>query len=239
MKTALCATFLMLVLAVVSSGQVQPPSSNQAPPTSSSSPSSATETAATTGSQTVPMMMQFSPGTVIRVHLEKTIDAKKAHAGDEVIGKTMDDLKSVPPGLATRGCQIVGHVVEATPHEGGSPSTLRIAFDKMILKNGSSMTLPAFIQAVGYADQYDSSQALERTNQPGGGEGHPGGYMGGQMPSTSSTSNPDAKLPLNATGTIGIPDVELKQGTAQDSILTSKKKNVKLESGMQMILKTI
>jgi hypothetical protein len=32
--------------------------------------------------------------------------------------------------------------------------------------------------------------------------------------------------------------VELKQGTSQDSIISAKKKNVKLEGGMQMILKT-
>jgi hypothetical protein len=33
-------------------------------------------------------------------------------------------------------------------------------------------------------------------------------------------------------------EVSLSAGTAQDSILTSKKKKVKLDRGMQMILKT-
>jgi hypothetical protein len=41
-----------------------------------------------------------------------------------------------------------------------------------------------------------------------------------------------------AKGAIGMSEVSLSAGTAQDSILTSNKKNVKLDRGMQMILKT-
>ena len=63
-------------------------------------------------------------------------------------------------------------------------------------------------------------------------------YGGGRMPVPGATSNPDAKLPMNAVGPIGMSGVELKQGTSQDSIISAKKKNVKLEGGMQMILKT-
>jgi hypothetical protein len=46
-------------------------------------------------------------------------------------------------------------VVEVVPHLGDSASILKIAFDKMLLKNGSDMALPANIKTLGFADQFD------------------------------------------------------------------------------------
>jgi hypothetical protein len=207
------------------------------------------------------MAMNFTPGTLIRVSLEKPIDTKKAKVGDQVFAKTTDDLKSVPPGLATKGCRIIGHIVEVTPHQGDTPSTLRIAFDKMILKNSSEMALPAAIKAVGYADQFNPATDSEvidsmggngfgrgmnqggnvgnQAGQVGSGGGDPKVYAGGRLPggNTGTPGASDAKLPYDAKGTIGMSGVSLEAG-AQDSILIAKKKNVKLDSGMQMILKT-
>jgi len=184
---------------------------------------------------TPPIVMHFTSGTLIRVQLDSQIDAKKARVGDQVMAKTTDDLKSEPPGLATKGCKIIGHLVEVTPHEGNTPSKLRIVFDKMILKNDAEMALPATIQAIGYADQYQNPN----TSVPLEG-GAPGSYVGGKMPSTNSAAggSGNAKLPLNAQGTIGMSGVTLSAGSAQDSILISNKHNVKLETMMQMILRT-
>ncbi|MFZ0686470.1 MAG: hypothetical protein WAM89_13075 [Terriglobales bacterium] len=212
---------------------------------------------------TAPMAMNFTPGTLIRVELEKPIDSKKSQVGDQLLAKTTDDLKSVPPGLATKGCKIIGHIVEVTPHQGDSPSTIRIVFDKMILKNDSEMALPATIKAVGFADQFNPATDIETINNMGGGPGGAGGgnaqgigghtdaatgigagggnpnmYGGGRMPMPSASSSGPKNLPFNAQGAIGMSGVALSAGKAQDSILTSKKKNVKLEGGMQMILKT-
>jgi hypothetical protein len=243
--------FFLLLLGALLTGM----SSAQNPAATAPTPAAAAAQA--------PMAMTFTPGTLLRVSLDKTVDAKKAQVGDQIVAKTMDDLKSVPPGLATKGCQIVGHVVEVTQHQGDAPSTMRIVFDKMVLKNGTSMPLPAFIQAVGYADQFNPATNIEAINRMGGtsagagqpqpagigsastvpsdigaGGGNPAMYGGGRMPVPGATSNPDAKLPMNAVGPIGMSGVELKQGTSQDSIISAKKKNVKLEGGMQMILKT-
>jgi hypothetical protein len=213
--------------------------------------------------QPAPAAMSFTPGTLIRAQLEKSIDTKKAQVGDQVTAKTLDDLQSVPPGLALKGCQIIGHVIEVSAHQGDSPSVLKIAFDKMILKNGSEMPLPATIKAVGYADQFDPASNTDLATRMGGGLGEsgtgrmqsaapsgPGGsspgvqtsigsgggnpnmYGGGRMP-TAGAANPDAKMPLNAKGAVGMSGVSL-----EDSGLISKKHNVKLEGGMQMILKT-
>lgn len=203
---------------------------------------------ATTPASHPPML--FSAGTPIRVELDKTIDAKKAKVGDEVTGKTTDDLNSNPPGLAAKGCKVVGHVAEVTPHQGSTASTLGIAFDKLVLKDGSEMPLNANIQAIGFADTMvdaNNDQTITKmggnvgTSQPGGtigsGGGQPSGYGGQRMPS-NMPSNPDAKLPWNAKGAVGMAGVSLGTGASKDSLLTSDKHNVKIEHGMQMILHT-
>jgi len=204
------------------------------------------------GPQHPALLMKFTPGTLIRAELEKPIDAKKAKVGDQVFARTTDNLNSTPPGLATKGCKIVGHVVEVAPHQGDSVSTLRIVFDKMTLNNGSEMPLPATIKAIGFADAFDPATNSEQISQMGAGPGirvapPPGGVIGagsgtpsqygGQRLPTGGSSNADAKLPFNAKGTVGMSAVDLTAGTAQDSVLTSKKHNVKLENGMQMILR--
>jgi hypothetical protein len=194
--------------------------------------------------------MLFSSGTVIRAQLDKTIDAKKAKVGDPVSATTIDDLKSTPAGLATKGCKILGHIAEVAPHQGDSVSTLGIVFDKLVLKDGSDMALPAKIQAIGFPDttvSVNNDQTITKmggnvgTSQPsssiGSGGGQPSGYGGERMPSGMPT-NSDAKLPFTAQGALGMSGVELSTGTAQDSLLSAKKHNVKIESGMQMILRT-
>jgi hypothetical protein len=198
-----------------------------------------------------PIAMHFTPGTQIRAQLDKPIDAKKAKVGDEVTAKTTDDLNSTPPGLATKGCKIIGHVAEVTPRQGDTPAVLGIAFDKMILKNGSEMALAANIQAIGFADEFNPATGSEMVGQmgsgpgirtgppPGGtvgaGGGNPANYAGERLPG-GGTSNADAKLPFNAKGAVGMTGVTLTPGTAQDTVLTGKR-NVKLENGMQMILR--
>ena len=193
--------------------------------------------------------MSFTPGTVIRAELDKTIDAKKARVGDEVSARTTDDLKSSPPNLTPKGSRIIGHVVEVTPHQGSSASTLGIVFDKLVLKDGSEMALPAKIQAIGFPDStvpLNDDQTINKMGanagaQPvgpiGPGAGQPNGPAGERMP-TGMPTNSDAKLPLTAQGAVGMSGVELGTGNAQESLLTSKKHNVKIENGMQMILRT-
>jgi len=195
-------------------------------------------------------MIAFSPGTPLRVKLEKSIDARKAEVGDQVTAKTIEDLKTNPAKLATKCCQVIGHIVEVAPHQGNSISTLKIVFDKLILKNGSEVALPATIQALGFPDQFSSTN-LAMMSGAGGigppignqasqnamvGGGNPANYVGGRMPG-GTPADPDAKLPLDASGVIGISGLTLSQGPAQDSVLTAHKKNVKLEDGTQMVLR--
>lgn len=204
----------------------------------------------------------FSPGTAIRIELSKSIDAKKAKVGDEVIAKTMDDfLSDKNEMLAPRGSQIVGHVAEVAPHQGNSPSTLGIAFDKMVSKGGTELPLKASIQAIG------PPESNATFNEPMGGQAAPGGMpsmsspgrgayggtapnSGGTMPGnanptaapipdTASAPTRNGPLSPNAQGVVGMSGLSLSTGAAQDSLLTSPRHNVKLDGGTQMILRVL
>ncbi len=213
------------------------------------------------GSDSQNAKVQFAPGTIIRVELAKSVDAKKAKVGDEVIGKTMDDfLGDSNEVLAPSGSKVLAHVAEVSPHEGESASTLGIAFDKMVLKNGTEVPLKASIQAIGRPES-NSGTTYEPMGRPGGsgaGSSMPsgrGGY-GGSAPSsgaatprsgdtTGSASDAGSATAINgqltpkAQGVVGMSGVSLTTGAAQDSVLSSQKHNVKLDSGTQMILRVI
>jgi len=203
-------------------------------------------------------LSRFAPGTKLRVELDKTIDAKKAKPGDPVLAKTMDDLESGGKVVAPRGLKIVGHVVAASPHEKGSASRLEIAFDKLDLEHGGEVPMKATVQALAKPvsnapmatqDTGPSTSGVPSapstrggTGQGGGGMGQAGGTpnagtMGNPTGSPSGASVPSGKISLNAEGVLGMPELSLAAGPAQDSILTSEKHNVKLETGTQMILR--
>jgi hypothetical protein len=203
--------------------------------------------------------VRFSPGTVIRVELEKSVDAKKAKVGDQVLAKTMDDfLSDKNEVLAPRGSQVLAHVVEVSPHQGNSPSTLGIAFDKILLKNGAEVPLKASIQAIGapesnpaaFNDPMAASAAPGTPSMSSPGRGAYGGTA--PNPGVPASTNPagtaipettgaaiNGRLTPNAQGVVGISGLSLSTGAAQDSLLTSPKHNVKLDSGTQMILHVI
>lgn len=200
---------------------------------------------------------RFAPGTELRVELEKTVDAKKAKAGDPLMAKTMDELKSGTEVIAPRGAKIIGHVVAAAPHEKNSPSSLEIAFDKLEVGNGSEIPLKASIQALEKPANYapmasDNMGGQQAGNAPmGSGTGRVSGMTPGGMGQPAGGSNPGypgnagtmpsqsapSSISPNAQGVIGMSGVSLSAGPTQDSVLTSEKHNVKLESGTQMILR--
>jgi hypothetical protein len=201
---------------------------------------------------------QFAPGTKLRAELEKTIDAKKAKPGDPVLAKTMDELESEGAVVAPRGSKIVGHVVAVSPHEEDSPSRLEIAFDKLVLEHGAEVAMKATVQALakpvvsapiatddtspgpsgvppmGPANRSSMPQVPGGTGQSAGAAN--AGTMGNPTGASGAPTPQSSKISLNAEGVLGMPELTLAAGSAQDSVLSSEKHNVKLESGTQMIL---
>ncbi len=208
---------------------------------------------------------RLAPETIIRVELAKSVDAKKAKVGDEVMAKTIDDfLSDKNEVLAPKGSKVLGHVAEVSPHQAESASTLGIAFDKIVLKNGTEIPLKASIQAIGPPESNAAagndnmgapanSGGMSPMSSPGRGAyggttPNPGGTMPGNVSnpgpaaqdasrSTSQTAAINGRLTPNAQGVVGMSGVSLSTGAAQDSLLSSPKHNVKLDSGTQMILR--
>ena len=189
---------------------------------------------------------KFSPGALLRAKLDKTVDANKAKVGDVVVVKLTDELKWSGGVLAPKDSEILGHVTQAARHQGGSPSVLGIAFDKLLLKDGSDIPVNAIIQAIGFPDAATGSDpgpgdvvpqgtAPGQVGGAGGTLGQPDGYDGERIPSAPSTG-PAVKLSPNARGVVGIAGTSLSIGAEHDSVISAPKHNVKIENGAQVIL---
>ena len=136
--------------------------------------------------------------------------------------------------------RVVGHVSDASPRKGDSVSKLGLVFDKIVSKNGTDVPLKASIQAIGMPVSNASAWPDERWTTDAMRAEKPALRDPGQGPGYDAKQRgSSAQLPPNVHGAIGMSGVSLSEGTAGDSLLTSTKRNVKLDSGMQMILRIV
>ena len=199
--------------------------------------------------------VKIAPGTVIPAELAKSIDSKKVKEGDPVTAKIAVDMLSGGAVIVPRDSKISGHVTEAKSRgKGESESTLGMTFDRLILKNGEEIPLHAVLQAVGAPITARAPSMSENNNPRSNPASSPGGY--GSRPGMSGTGQPSnpggarnsedqpanmgstPPLPMNATGVVGISGLTLRTVSSTSSILASEKKNVKLDSGTQLLLRT-
>jgi hypothetical protein len=261
MKNVFKATVLMALMCGVSLAQNPTPSSN------SGTPQPQAQTTAPQTSQSAKPAQhptRIAPGSVIPVQLTKTVDAKKAKTGDEVVAKVTMDMKTQSGDvLVPKDTKVIGHVTEAQKREKDQKqSELGLAFDHAVTKDGNTMQMPMSIQAVIGQQQNQQSEA----NTPAGREeaagvpsgaaptGAAGGKPSGTTPPAPSPSASGSgagaddtsagnggRPPINAQtqGVIGISNLTLappSNGT-QGTVMTSDKNNVKLESGTMLLLK--
>lgn len=89
-------------------------------------------------------------GTGICATLTKTIDAKKAKAGDAISARTTMAVLSHGRTLIPVDARLSGHITAVSRRSRSNPeSKLGIIFDRVTLKDGSAMTLPLTVQAIG------------------------------------------------------------------------------------------
>src|SRR5258705_7390979 len=106
-------------------------------PTTSPQAPSAPQTSQNAGAPT-----QLGGGVVIPAQLSKSVDAKKAKAGDKVEAKTTMDLLSHGQVVIPRDTKVIGHVTEAKPHSKESPeSSVGLSFDRISLKDGRELPM--------------------------------------------------------------------------------------------------
>lgn len=178
--------------------------------------------------------------------LVKTLDSRKLKEGDTVVCQTSATLHSRSGLLIPSETKVIGHVVQTQARgKGAAQSSLEIVFDKIELPGGKEIPMKGVLQAVG-----PSLDDGGPDTGPGGGLGM-GGH-GGNAADTATTPGPTngvagansgvhaltdtrSRPILNAQsqGVLGIKNLEM----GKDSILTSTEKEVKLESGTQMLIR--
>jgi hypothetical protein len=203
---------------------------------------------------------QAQPGNVMYAELAKSIDAKKAKVGDEVVARSTQALLSKGKVVVPQGGKIIGHVTQVKASTKEAPqSELGIVFEHVLLKDGSQLPLALTIQAIGAA-----RGPLEGQNavaDQGGGMGPMGGTatvtghptsspMGSARPSgypndmgagtNTGPSGAGSREHLNALshGAVGLSGLTLSAASSGlGSVITSEKKNVKLDGGTELLLR--
>lgn len=266
MKTvfiSLCTAALLLGAAVAQSTSPSMPNSAASQPPTSTPAQPQTQQTVPSASTQPGAPPRIAPGSVIPVSLTKTIDAKKAKTGEEVVAKVTQDMKSTSGEvLVPKDTKVIGHVTEAQPHnKQQKESQVGILFDRAVMTDGSTMQMPMSIQAIvgqqneqnnpggGNSDAAAPSGSTSPSNSSGARPGMSGSApaaptsasAGNDMPSDSGTAK-SSRPPITAQtqGVVGISNLTLNppaNNSTEGSVVTSEKNNVKLESGTMMLLR--
>jgi hypothetical protein len=152
----------------VEAGQTQAQASGNA----SASTSASAENGQASGS--------LASGTAINATLSSPIDSKKCKPGDPVNAHSTEAVKSEGKTVIPKGAKLLGHVTQASARaKGESESSLGIAFDKAILKNGQEIPLNAGIQAIAAAQSSASAAGSDMDTMGGMGASAAGSGMAG------------------------------------------------------------
>ena len=203
-------------------------------------------------------------GTAIPVALSKSIDAKKAKAGDPIEARTTMDLLSHGQIVVPRDCKVIGHVTAASSRSKDSPdSTLGIAFDHILMKDGRDLPIHAAVEAIGRplnemavpgkesvgkipmdvpADApiwarstTGTSSRPTGTLNPAGSPPDPARTAPDPAPRAQS-EEPATALDPQAHGIVGLKGLSLSS-SEQGSVISSSGHNVHLDGGTQIILR--
>ncbi|HEX9255525.1 MAG TPA: hypothetical protein VF938_08260 [Candidatus Angelobacter sp.] len=189
-------------------------------------------------------------GSILYAELSKTVDAKKAKAGDPVSAVLIADVLSHGKIVARRDSKLAGHVTEAQPHSKDTPeSRLGIVFDKVILKSGQEIPFVSVLMALSPAPRLQvesmSAPAPPGTTSPQP-ERHYPTPKGPSVPIPGSSKDPARKDMESIThGTsedMSPSDIEgislEKSADGSNRVAVSLRQTVKLESGVRLELRT-
>lgn len=178
--------------------------------------SSAAQAAATPQSHTITMVNLLAD-------VDKTIDAKKAKAGDPITAKTtaateLNDGTKVPSGSI-----LEGHIDSVTPSEKKSDSTMVVTFNKLQIKGGSELAVKATITSIASTAPADNGSSYDPSNYRAGtqGDNKANGEQGGA---------PTGPHPIQGLTLTSSPK------DANSGTLTQAKKNVHLSSTVQLVV---
>lgn len=182
---------------------------------------------------------QTTSATSLQAVLTKTIDAKKAKAGDEVVAKTTQEVQTVDGLKIPRNTKLIGRVTEAKAKaKGEAQSSLGVVFERAVLKGGQEVPLHAIVQAVAAAEQPAMNSSADITGSSamgaemqGGSAQSGGGLLGGVgrtvSNTTSTVTNTVNNVGANAGSTLGgATDATVGSGVAATGALNSSSTGV-------------
>ncbi len=168
------------------------------------------------------------------VVLVKSLDSKKLKDGDQVICETAGTIRFRGGLLIPSGARVTAHVTRATARsKGDADSSLGLTFDKIEVAKGNELLMKGTMQAVapalrnfaeGPAHSADLDEAPSRSGAPP--------MQKADLP-YNNQRGPKPLLNLESTGVLGFRDLEMDK----DSVLTSNGKEVKLDSGTQILVR--
>ncbi len=162
---------------------------------------------------------------VFTVELAKSLDSKKLKEGDEVDAKMAGGIRTSDGTMIPRGAKVVGHVTQAKARsKGDTESALAIAFDKIIRPGGGDIPIKSVVQAV--APNPSSGTDSGGVSYSGLSEATEKGAL------SSQTARSVPILNEQSRGVLGIKNLQL----GPDGVLISSGKEVKLDSGTQILL---
>ena len=156
----------------------------------------------------------LASGTAFNAALSSPVDSKKSKPGDPVTARSTEAVKSEGKTVIPKGSKLVGHVTQASARaKGESESTLGIAFDKAILKNGQEIPLNVAIQAIAAAqssasaagsdlDTFGGAGASAAGSGAAGGRGGLGGVTSAAGGAVGTVTNTAANVGGVAGGTV-------------------------------------
>lgn len=186
-------------------------------------------------------------GTVVPIVLTKSIDSKKAKVGDEVNARVLMDIRSGGQVVLARDTKLIGKITQATARaKGDGTSQLGMAFDRAVLKNGSTLNLTTMIQAIAPPEQhsYDNSGpgASDMPSASSAGGQGPGGGMSSRGPEGISSAGGPVGAAGSAAGgvadtttnTAGTATGSIPRVAGSDAILTTRSVGVVGIKGLEM-----
>jgi hypothetical protein len=196
--------------------------------------------------------------TVITV-LISSLDTKSAVAGQEFWLRTTSDIVVNGEMVLPKGSKVLGHLAEAVARAKGHPqSELWLIIDKAVTKAGVEISLQAIVAAIAAPDKdslaSDPTYAMLHSAEPTmRGTGARGTASTGTLTASSKADSNAAvatatlkPMPLESTlredsqGAIGYEGLSMHWNFLAPppiTILTSDKKNLKLVSGTEMLLR--
>lgn len=197
---------------------------------------------------------QASPQSqTVQVELQKTIKTKSAKVGEEVKARTVTPL-IVGGTVIPVGSNVMGHIIAVQPEASGSDtSSLTLAFDSVNLEHGQKLPLKFVLLAAmrpGESSQQQQPQQ-QPDNTPPAGQAQPemqilhGGSMTPHNTPETLKKMPEKKenpgVAAQTGSVIGMPGVtlEVTDGSNASSTFRFTRKNLQLDSGMQLILKVM